>query len=517
MQCPRCAAATNGAAECPRCGVVLAKARPLSARPARAAERPPAPAEPPLHYVEVDPGDIDDERRPAWLSRPAVLLGIAAVLALGAAAWIARPPSSETRPAASDQTTPGSAAEGTTHPAAGPLAPPDLDSPPVLPQAPQRLDAGGADEALYTRLLETINRGFDLTDGDLQEAEALCSRVPSARDGLHNASIRAARQHRAARRWPESARLLEQARRLLPESEVAPREILSLLLEQHDWPAAERAARELLQRRARDAEVVQALAYALVRQDRTREARAVLEAYLETYRDSSVAAMLGRIRRDDDTEKALQQQELAHFHLRYDGEEHHEIGRQVLAILERHYAMLATTFDHQPREVIPVVLLSRTTYYTSAGVPAWAGGHFDFFDGRVRIPIGGLDPSSASRLESTVLHELTHAFVADLTGGLAPSELQEGLAQWMEGDRVDEEAMQQLMQGRLNPVNAHYLASLAFVEGLMADRGQGGINELLVEMGRTRSVDQGFERVYGQGFRELLAAARTRWQQQYGD
>jgi len=38
-----------------------------------------------------------------------------------------------------------------------------------------------------------------------------------------------------------------------------------------------------------------------------------------------------------------------------------------------------------------------------------------------------------SELDRTLLHELTHVFVADMTRGLAPRELQEGLAQLVEG------------------------------------------------------------------------------------
>ena len=38
-------------------------------------------------------------------------------------------------------------------------------------------------------------------------------------------------------------------------------------------------------------------------------------------------------------------------------------------------------------------------------------------------------------MDDTLIHELTHAFVHDRTKGVAPREIHEGLAQYMEGKR----------------------------------------------------------------------------------
>ncbi len=171
------------------------------------------------------------------------------------------------------------------------------------------------------------------------------------------------------------------------------------------------------------------LAYALVRQDRTREAIETLTRHLDGRQDPAAAALLARIQQDQAGEAGLGERTLSHFHVRYDGAAHEDVGREVLRVLERHYATLTQTFSHQPAEPIPVILLSEQSYYDSTGAPAWAGGHFDSFDGRVRIPIGGLTTSLDPVLDETVLHELTHAFVTDRSAGLAPREIQEGLAQ----------------------------------------------------------------------------------------
>ena len=51
-----------------------------------------------------------------------------------------------------------------------------------------------------------------------------------------------------------------------------------------------------------------------------------------------------------------------------------------------------------------------------------------------------------------------------------------------------------------------YYSALGFVEQLVAERGQGGINELLRVMGETGSVDEAFRRVYGRDHSEASRA-----------
>src|SRR5262249_5774317 len=153
-----------------------------------------------------------------------------------------------------------------------------------------------------------------------------------------------------------------------------------------------------------------------------------------------------------------------------------------------HYATLARSFDHEPSQPIAVILLSKQSYYDATGAPAWSGGQYDSFDGRVRIPIGGLSASVMPDLDPTLIHALTPPFVADLSGGVAPRELHEGLAQYMEGrrlDQLDADRKRALADGRLTGVAGFYFFSLWLVEDLVAQRGSGGINDLLAAMSST--------------------------------
>jgi len=55
-------------------------------------------------------------------------------------------------------------------------------------------------------------------------------------------------------------------------------------------------------------------------------------------------------------------------------------------------------------------------------------------DGRIRVPVQGLTQLTPA-LSLVLKHELTHSFVRQKTRAAAPTWVQEGIAQWMEGKR----------------------------------------------------------------------------------
>ena len=293
-------------------------------------------------------------------------------------------------------------------------------------------------------------------------------------------------------------------------------------METSDWPGAEVAARAALALDRRQVEIWQQLAYALMKLDRSREAAEVLRAALEIDDNVQTRALLARVEKGLADEKGMTEQHLSHFHVRYDGDAHEDVGREILRALERHYATLARNLDHQPPNPIPVILFSREAYFDASGAPAWSGGVFDLTDGRIRIPIGGLTSSLTPSMDNTLLHELTHAFIHDRTKGLATAtrDIHEGLAQYMAGKRsatdASPEVLAALADGRAGGVRGFYLAALSFVEHLIATRGMGGMNDLLRVMGETGDVDEAFKRVYGGSY----GATRKVWAQhlrkQYG-
>ncbi|HVO13223.1 MAG TPA: tetratricopeptide repeat protein [Vicinamibacteria bacterium] len=498
MVCPRCGATTETGPDCPRCGVVLAKARAPRSKPA-----------PPARAAE------EASAAGVWLP----VLGLAVVVAAGVY-WVHRERGAPTPPR---RTAESRAPDPRTPPTPFPSEEPPAVSVTVpLPDgsAARAAAIDPGDAAELTRLLQKLQARAPVSASDLRSAERLYAEYPNGvRDLLKAVLLALADQERMARRYGPASDLVGRAIALAPGDAVPRRMRLALDSALADWTAAEASARELLRLAPGDGEATRALAYALLRQDRTREAIEVLSSYLEGREDPEARTLLAQLQHDSAPEAQLTNQTLSHFHVRYDGAAHEDVGREVLRVCERHYATLARTFDHEPAEPIPVVLMSAQSYYESTGAPAWSGGRYTDFDGRVRIPIGGLTTSLPGQLDATVLHELTHAFVADCSRGTAPRELHEGLAQLMEGhhlSEVGEAGMRALADGRLGGPQGFYLFALGWTEDLVAQRGQGGINDLLAAMARSGDVDQGFKEVYGHDLETSKKDWLARLRQQHG-
>jgi tetratricopeptide (TPR) repeat protein len=428
-------------------------------------------------------------------------------------------------------------------PSAAPAPPPSVSmtasAPPTLPRGPIARPTPHApltaserssrevtttvipdqDLATARRLANALSNGRPVTAADLAAAEQLADRhadQPRLRDLLGNLLLTAGYQDQTAGRFDSAEARLRRAAGLQPDRIQPPLALASLFLATSSWAEAERAARAALSLDARSTDALRALAFALFRQDRNREARQVLEELLSLGDDPQARGLLARIDQTAAAEEGMRQQALAHFHVRYDGEAHEEVGREILRALERHYATLVRTFNHQPQTTIPVILFSRQAYFDATGAPTWSGGLYDHSDGRIRIPIGGLTSSLTPDIDQTLIHEVTHAFVGDISGLACPRDVNEGIAQYMEGKRTTEKERQALADGRVAGVHLLYLSGLSLVERLMAQRGQGGINELLRELGATQDVDTAFRRVYGQDFRATKQAWMGWLRQQYG-
>lgn len=521
--CPRCGHAPAGDEACARCGVVFAR---LEEPRRRSGDHPPGrPPEPhggrDRRAVVLGP---PDEARTglhsthvAWLVVVAVGLGVAVTETVKRSRRAAPPPGTAA---------PVFPAEAGPAPAAiPPPAMTALDRPPVLPDA--AVETGGMsaeDRAVVGRVADALREPRVPGPADL---DALARLVPAHPDdrGLRDlavaALVAAANGDRRARQFAGAMARLRQAAELSPSSVVPWLGLLQVALDAGDWPGAEEAARSALSLDARSPDALRGLGYALLRQDRNREAEEVLRQAAEIGgHDAATTALLARVRKAMSDERGMTERNLAHFHVRYDGGAHEAVGREILRALERHYATLSSALGHQPASTIPVILFTRNAYYDASGAPAWSGGVYDSLDGRIRIPVGGLDASLTPDMDETLIHELTHAFVADMTRGVAPRDVHEGLAQYMEGKRVaamlGPDHLRALAEGRLPGVGGFYAAALAFVEYLLGSRGMGGITDLLRQMGETGDVDAAFRAVYGSSHAETQRAFAVRLRQQHG-
>jgi hypothetical protein len=118
-------------------------------------------------------------------------------------------------------------------------------------------------------------------------------------------------------------------------------------------------------------------------------------------------------------------------------------------------------------------------------------------------------------------HELVHSFLAARVGGAAPTWLQEGLAQWLEGGdpaREDARLATAARAGRLRSLEeleppfaglteaeakAAYAQSLSAVAHLLRLRGPTGLRALIGALSRGRATADALHAAFGVGYGEL--------------
>lgn len=152
--------------------------------------------------------------------------------------------------------------------------------------------------------------------------------------------------------------------------------------------------------------------------------------------DPDVVEALHKAERDQTLESTYREGETAHFDLKYYGGAAPELARGILNALENDYNDLQSQLDYTPPEPIGVVLYTGQAFADITRAPSWVGA---LNDGRIRIPVQGLT-SVTPELARELKHELTHSFVGQKSHYRAPTWLQEGIAQWMEGRRSSNDA-----------------------------------------------------------------------------
>ena len=182
------------------------------------------------------------------------------------------------------------------------------------------------------------------------------------------------------------------------------------------------------------ADVAKLMGWAYYGMNKLEQAVAEWQRALALHPDAEVRAALEKAQRDQQEEQNYKENESSHFTLRYSGGAEPGLAREVLRVLEVHFSAIESELSYSPPEPIAVILYTEQAFADITRAPAWAGA---LNDGRIRVPVQGLTDLTPE-LSRVLKHELTHSFVRQKTRGRAPTWVQEGLAQWMEGKRCDE-------------------------------------------------------------------------------
>jgi tetratricopeptide (TPR) repeat protein len=244
---------------------------------------------------------------------------------------------------------------------------------------------------------------------------------------------------------------------------------------------------------------------------------------------------------DKQEEDTYKENESTHFKLRYSGAAAPALARDVLRTLERHFSAIESELNFTPPEPIGVILYTQDAFSDITRAPAWAGA---LNDGRIRVPVQGL-ASVDSELSRVLKHELTHSFVAQKTKsacmGLAascairaPTWIQEGLAQWMEGQRSGENAaalLQIYSAGHgipLGPLEGSwmnmsgdtaryaYAWALANVEYIVQSGGMSDMERILDRIGAGMATEAALREVLHSDYNDLMQSTAEYLQKTYG-
>jgi tetratricopeptide (TPR) repeat protein len=257
--------------------------------------------------------------------------------------------------------------------------------------------------------------------------------------------------------------------------------------------------------------------------------------------DKEVQVALDRALADKTEEESYKENESSHFKLRYSGAAAPALARDVLRTLEKHFSAIESELNFTPPESIGVILYTQDAFSDITKAPAWAGA---LNDGRIRVPVQGLE-SVDSELSRVLKHELTHSFIAQKTNsacmGLkascairAPTWIQEGLAQWMEGKHSTEDAavLQQIYtQGQAIPLGRlegswmgmsgdvaryAYAWALANIEYIVQAGGMGDIERILDRIGAGMATEGALKEVLHSDYDDLMQSTAEYLKKTYG-
>jgi tetratricopeptide (TPR) repeat protein len=234
--------------------------------------------------------------------------------------------------------------------------------------------------------------------------------------------------------------------------------------------------------------------------------------------EAEVQAALEKVQRDKQEEENYKENESSHFKLRYSGAAAPALARDVLRTLEMHFSAIESALNFAPPESIGVILYTQEAFADITRAPRWVGA---LNDGRIRVPVQGLTGVD-QELSRVLKHELTHSFIQQKTHGHAPTWIQEGLAQWMEGQRSGENAaalVQINAGGHGAPLGSlegswmglsgdaaryAYAWALANMEYIAQANGMGDVERILDHIGSGMAAETALREVLHSDYNDLM-------------
>lgn len=232
--------------------------------------------------------------------------------------------------------------------------------------------------------------------------------------------------------------------------------------------------------------------------------------------DAALSEALASAEREDSFEAGMGRREGGHFLVKFEGGENAEAGHLIGLLLEEAYLKVGSDLGHHPDKRIEALLYSKEAFRDITRSPSWAGA---IYDGRIKLPAGGIT-AKTSALEKVIFHEYTHAVVRELSKGRAPVWLNEGLAQYEEGQSSApyERTLSALasksalklrpLEGSFMGLDAReaqmaYVLSLSATEYVIREFGLFSVRAILERLGEGMGLDEAISASLGVSYEEL--------------
>jgi tetratricopeptide (TPR) repeat protein len=396
-------------------------------------------------------------------------------------------------------------------------------------QMPLGSSAGAANLSITPPSIEPTAANVAAESGAVHDGavdrEFLAAMASEARSGAPGANEKAAVAHHAAAQFELSRGDMERAladeRTTLTYAPENPQLLLNVAY-MHLRRSEYKQALDYLERARRVApenpDVPKLAGWAYYSMNKLNQAVSEWQRALALRPDAEVQAALEKAQRDKQEEENYRENESSHFALRYSGESEPGLAREVLHTLETHFSAIESELNYTPPEPIGVILYTRQAFADITRAPGWVGA---LNDGRIRVPVQGLTQLTPE-LSRVLKHELTHSFVRQKTRANAPTWLQEGLAQWMEGKRSGPnahmllqvyDAKQAMLLGDLEApwlrfssevVGYAYAWALANIEYIVQVEGMTGVERILDRLAAGSTMEAAVREVLRSDYTDLM-------------
>ncbi|HZR24150.1 MAG TPA: tetratricopeptide repeat protein [Vicinamibacterales bacterium] len=166
--------------------------------------------------------------------------------------------------------------------------------------------------------------------------------------------------------------------------------------------------------------------------------------------DKALASLIARWRGEADAHATFSDRRFERFRVLFEGHAEQSLATQATTVFDSAFFRIGSVLGEYPADTIVAVLYTERQFRDITRAPAWSGGQYD---GRIRVPVSGAE-QHPEEFERVLVHELTHAIVANIAGRRVPAWLNEGIAQHFDGTDADAARRRLVGSGRTMPLRS---------------------------------------------------------------